>query len=123
MGSELPRGVREQLQRLQQLREQLQAIIIRKQQWQLNLSEIERALKELESTSDEAETFKLVGPVMIATPKDKLIDELKERKELAEASITTLDKQEKLLRRQLEDLEKRIRERLTGGTGSGTIGG
>ena len=115
--SELPPHIRNQLQRYQQLQEQLQAIILRKQQWQARLSEIENAIKELEKASENTPVYKIVGSIMVLSNKQDVLNELKERKEIAEASISTLDKQERLLRKQIGDLEKRIREALSLRTG------
>ncbi|RLE78359.1 MAG: prefoldin subunit beta [Thermoprotei archaeon] len=122
MGEQLPPRLRSQLQRLQQLRDQLQAILIRKQQWQVRLNELEGAIRELEKASDETPVFKIVGPIMVSSTKQDLLSELKEKKEIAEASIMTLDKQEKLLRKQLGDLEKKIAEELSA-KGEGAVGG
>jgi len=113
MSEEIPPQVRGQLQRLQQLQDQLQAIELRKQQWQIRLNELENAIKELEKTDEDTPVYKVVGSIMISSSKQKLLSELKEKKEIAEASIMTLDKQEKLLRKQLRDLQRRITEALS----------
>lgn len=122
MSKEIPPHVRGQLQRLQQLQDQLQAIELRKQQWQIRLNELENAIKELEKADENVPVYKIVGSIMISSSKQKLLNELKEKREIAEASIMTLDKQGKLLRKQLKDLQKKIaealsieRERITGG--------
>jgi len=122
MSEELPPHVRSQLQRLQQLQDQLQAIELRKQQWQIRLNELENAIKELEKVKEDAHVYKVVGPIMVSSTKQELLDELKEKKEIAEASLITLDKQEKLLRKQLRDLQKKITEALTAGRGRATSG-
>lgn len=113
MSEEIPPQVRGQLQRLQQLQDQLQAVELRKQQWQIRLNELENAIKELEKTDEDTPVYKVVGSIMISSSKQKLLSELKEKKEIAEASIMTLDKQEKLLRKQLRDLQRRITEALS----------
>ena len=113
MSEEIPPQVRGQLQRFQQLQDQLQAIELRKQQWQIRLNELENAIKELEKTDEDTPVYKVVGSIMISSSKQKLLNELKEKKEIAEASIMTLDKQEKLLRKQLRDLQRRITEALS----------
>jgi prefoldin beta subunit len=46
---ELPPWLREQLSRLQQLQQNLQAIMMQKQQVELEIVEIERALEELKN--------------------------------------------------------------------------
>lgn len=113
MSEKIPPQVRGQLQRLQQLQDQLQAIELRKQQWQIKLNELENAIKELEKADESTPVYKVVGSIMVSSSKQKLLNELKEKREIAEASIMTLDKQEKLLRKQLRDLQKRITEALS----------
>lgn len=121
MSRELPPSVRSQLQRLQQLQDQLQMIELRKQQWQIKLNELENAIRELEKVDEKTPVYKIVGSIMVSSTKEKLLGELREERELAEASIATLDKQEKLIRKQLKDLQKKIAEALSGKYG-GTTG-
>ena len=56
---ELPPWLREQLARLQQLQQNLQAIMMQKQQVELEVSETERALEELKKTTADDTVYKL----------------------------------------------------------------
>jgi len=96
-------------------------IELRKQQWQIKLNELENAIRELEKVDEKTPVYKIVGSIMVSSTKEKLLGELREERELAEASIATLDKQEKLIRKQLKDLQKKIAEALSGKYG-GTTG-
>ena len=67
--------------------------------------EVENAIIELKNTET---AYKIVGNIMVSSTKDDLNAELKEKKELFEERIKTLEKQENKLK---ED-SKVIREKL-----------
>ena len=77
------------------MEQNLQNFIMQKQKFQTQLFEIENALKELKNTKDK--TYKIVGTVMIASKKEELIKELKEKKSIVELRIKTIEKQEKTI--------------------------
>src|SRR3990167_8469510 len=77
----------EQMQRIQLLEQNIQAVNAQKQQFQTQLFEIDGALKEL-STSPVA--YKIIGGLMMATDKETLTKELSSKKELLELRIQTL---------------------------------
>jgi len=80
---ELPPQLQEQLLRLQQLQQTLQAVASQKQQLEIEASETEKALAELEKLSDEIPVYKSVGNLLLKSERQALLKELKERKELA----------------------------------------
>src|SRR5215203_1454778 len=91
---ELPPWLREQLSRLQQLQQNLQAIMMQKQQVELEIVEIERALEELKKMEgDNNSVYKGAGPLLIKTKKEDVLKEL-EKKELSNTRVTVLGKQE-----------------------------
>ena len=90
---ELPPWLKEQLARLQQLQQNLQAIMMQKQQVELEISETERALEELKKTTPEDVVYKLAGPLMVKYDRDNLIKELEEKKELSNTRTIVLGKQ------------------------------
>ncbi len=116
MSAEIPAKVRAQIQRLRQLQDQLNAIILRKQQWHVRLSEINNALEELSKLKDEEIVYRIVGQVMIPMKKVEVVEKLSEEKELAEASMRTLDKQEKIVRKEIEELNNEIRREMAAGS-------
>jgi len=108
----LPPAVQERLLRLQQLQETLQAILAQKQQLDLELLEIDRALSELEKVSDDVVIYKSIGSLLIKTNKAKVTSELNERKELASMRVSVLTKQEERIRSQIKDLQEKLQKDL-----------
>ncbi len=111
--SKLPPAVQERLLRLQQLQQTLQTVLTQKQQLELQLLEIDQALNELEKTGSNTVIYKSVGSLLIKSEKDKVIDELKERKELANVRISVLSKQEERLRSQVKELQTKLQKDLS----------
>jgi len=108
----LPPSVQESIGRMQQLQNQLQSVLIRKQQYELELKEVEKALGEIEKVSDDSRIYKIVGSFLIQVSKDQAIQELKDRKELLELHIRTLARQEGMLREQIEKLRDEVNREL-----------
>ena len=111
---ELPPSVRQQLARFQQLQQTLNVILAERQRLEAELLEVKDALEALEKSPDDALVYKAVGPVLIQSSKQKLIEELNEKKELAETRLKLLEKQEQRTREQLESLQKELRQMLSG---------
>lgn len=115
-GRELPPSIQQQLMRLQQLQQTLNVILAEKQRLEVELLELRGALEELEKAGEEASVYKAVGPVLVQSDKQKLMEELSERKEIAETRLKILEKQEQRTRNQLESLQKEIQSALSGQT-------
>jgi len=111
-GIKLPPAVQERLLRLQQLQQTLQNVLAQKQQVELELLEVDKALEELEKTPDDGVIYKSVGSLLIKTEKSKITEELKERKELANMRVSVLGKQEEKLRSQIKELNERLQRDL-----------
>jgi len=114
---ELPENVKADIKRYQDITEKLRLVLLNKQQVQIQLTEVNNALSELNKTSNDTVVFKIVGNLMINKNKNELLDELNERKETLEIRLKSLEKQEKLLKDQLKDLESKIYKKLGGGVG------
>ncbi len=108
---ELPPEIREQLTRLQQLQQTLQAVVTQKQQIELEKAEIEKASSELEKSAEGATVYKNVGNILIKSERQTLLDELKERRELTETRVTVLGKQEERTRTRLTELQQKLQSR------------
>ena len=111
-GIYLPPAVQERLLRLQQLQQTLQNVLTQKQQVDLEILEIDQALKELESTNDEGVIYKSAGSLLIKTNKPKVTKELIERKELITMRTSVLGKQEERLRSQMKELNDKLQKDL-----------
>jgi prefoldin beta subunit len=109
----LPPQVQERLLRLQQLQQTLQSVLAQKQQVELELTEIEQALSELQKTSDDVVIYKAIGSLLVKSEKTKVTADLNERKELLNMRAGVLGKQEERLRVQLKDLQTRLQQDLS----------
>lgn len=122
---ELPPWLREQLSRLQQLQQNLQAVMMQKQQVELEIVETDRALEELRKIEGDNTVYKGAGPLLIKTNKDDVLKELEERKELSNTRITVLGKQETRIKDNLKEVENKINQMIRGmqgATGGGGVG-
>lgn len=110
--SKLPPRVQERLLRLQQLQQTLQVVLTQKQQLELELTEIDQALSELEKLDDSTVIYRTIGSLLVKAERPKVITELTERKELLNTRITVLGKQEERLRTQVKDLQVKLQQDL-----------
>ena len=110
--SRLPPQVQERLLRYQQLQQSLQSVLVQKQQVELELTEIEQALSELQKMADDAVIYKSIGSLLVKSEKAKTIADLNERKELLSTRTTVLGKHEERMHGQLKDLQAKIQQDL-----------
>lgn len=82
-----------------------QNLLMQKQNFQMQLMEIESALKELEGVES---AYRIVGNIMVEQQKDSLEKDLGMKKESAELRIKTLEKQEEKLRQRADELQKEV---------------
>lgn len=112
--NELPPWLKEQISRLQQLQQNLQAVMMQKQQIELEIVETERALEELSKTTTSDSIYKAAGPLLIKSEKDTVEKELTEKKELANTRVMVLGKQELRVKENLKEVENKINQMLKG---------
>jgi prefoldin beta subunit len=110
--SRLPPQVQERLLRLQQLQQTLQTVLTQKQQLELESTETEQALSELEKADEATPIYKSIGSLLVKAEKPKVTTELTERKELLNTRIGVLAKQEERLRTQVKELQTRLQRDL-----------
>ncbi len=105
---ELPPILREQLARYDQTQQNLQAVLAQKQQVELELGETDKAMEELGKASDGEAVYKFAGNLLVKVKKEDVMNELKEKKELANTRKMVLAKQESRFRETLKDLQTKI---------------
>jgi prefoldin beta subunit len=110
--SQLPPQIQERLLRLQQLQQTLQSILAQKQQVELESTETEQALSEVQKLGEDAIIYKATGSLMIKSDKTKITTELNERKELLGTRVAVLAKQEERLRAQVKDVQTKLQQDL-----------
>jgi len=111
-GQQMPPWLQEQIGKMQQSQQNLQSILMQKQQVEMENAESDRALEELKKASDGDQVFKYAGSILIKSDKKSLIDELEEKKELSKTKTTVLAKQEERLKTSLQEQEQKIQEML-----------
>jgi prefoldin beta subunit len=107
---DIPPWLREQLARYEQLQQNLQAILVQKQQVDLESTDIERALSELKKASETDAVYKSAGNLLVRAKKDEVMKDLVEKKELSGTRSAVLTKQEQRVRENLKELEAKIQE-------------
>ncbi len=96
----------EQLQLIQQ---NLQNVLLQKQQIQTQILEYNSALQELKTTET---AYKIVGKIMFAASKEELNKDLNEKKEVAEVRLKNFVQQEEKLQQEMDSLQKEVMEEL-----------
>lgn len=112
LSQELPPELQHKIMQLQESQERLRVLILRRQQYEMELKEVQRALEELRRLEAQTPVYKAVGSLLFLTDKDKTIAELQDKQETLELHIKTLERQESLARKQVEELRQKIAQSL-----------
>src|SRR3989338_316949 len=91
------------INQLQLLQQNLQNLVLQKQQLHGQLTELNSALQGLKDTS---QAYRIIGMVMLAASPPELSKELQEKKELAEIRLKNVEKQEHSLQQNLEKVQQ-----------------
>lgn len=105
----ISKDTEKKIEQLQLYEQSLQNFLAQRQQFQIQLIEIESALKELETTG---EAYKLVGNIMVSSKKEDLKKELSSKKEIVELRIKTLEKQESQIKEKATKLRSEVMEKI-----------
>ena len=111
--SKLPPNVQERLLRLQQLQQTLQSILAQKQQVDMEKTEVEQTVAEMQKTAESAVIYKAIGSLLVRAEKPKVTEELVERKELLDTRKTVLARQEERIRSQVKEAQTKLQEDLS----------
>ncbi|MFA5572441.1 MAG: prefoldin subunit beta [Crenarchaeota archaeon] len=115
--SKLPPNVQEKLLRLQQLQQTLQSILAQKQQVEMEKSEVDQTIAELQKTNDDAVIYKAIGSLLVKSEKVKVTEDLSERKSLLETRSTVISRQEERIRSQVKEAQTKLQEDLSSVSG------
>jgi len=94
------------IQEMQILEQNLQNILVQKQTFQIELSETQSALKELEKSKDEV--YKIIGQLMLKTEKNRIKEELTNKEKFIEMRLKSIEKQEEKFSDKLEEIREDI---------------
>lgn len=112
---QVPPWLQEQIQQYQQAQQNLQVILMQKQQLDIERVESDKALDELKAADDERPVYKHAGTILIRSTKSALLDEIEERKTLAATRAQVLAKQEARLKEIMKEKEAQIQSMIQGG--------
>lgn len=96
----------EAIQELQVIEQNLQSLLMQKQQIQLEFNEISNAHEELKKTNDEV--YRILGGIMMKSDKSTLLKELEEKKKVLDLRIKAIEKQEALLNGKVNELRSNL---------------
>ncbi len=109
---QLPPEVQQALVEYENLRNTLAKVETELRLAESELAEIEDILANLKELPDDAEVYKSVGHVLFKKKKEDVIKELEERKELLQIKQQKYKNQVELLRKQVSEAEKKLRDLL-----------
>ena len=94
----------DKIQQIQFIEQNIQNLFMQKQAFQMELSESQSAIKEIENA--DGEIFKIIGQLMLKTEKQKTKEELSNKERILKLRIKTIEKQEDSLTEKMENLRK-----------------
>lgn len=104
--------------RMRQLRQQLQNVLIQKENQKEERSEVQAALEEIED-KDREEMYQAVGKLIIKKDREEIKEDLEEREEELELRIKSLEKKEKKLNEKVKETQDKLGQMIQGGDFSG----
>lgn len=99
------KDVQDKVAQLQLLQQNLQTLLVQKQQFQLQLNEIESATSELNNTK---QVYKVIGNIMVLSTQENVKKELAEKREMVEMRIKNFETQEERLKKKAEELQHAV---------------
>jgi len=89
--------------------QQLQAIVMQKENMKIQNLELDIALDELGKTK-EKDALKIVGPILIKKPITELKKEMQDKKEDIDVKVKSLEQTEEKVSSKLKEMEPKVRE-------------
>ncbi|MDQ3868225.1 MAG: prefoldin subunit beta [Thermoproteota archaeon] len=104
---DLPPWIKEQVSRLHQIQQNLQAIMMKKQQIEQETSETDRVIEEIKKI-DEDKVYKRHNTLLVKAKREDILKELKEKKYALNIRMEVIEKQEKRVSDNLKEVENKI---------------
>jgi len=95
----------EKIQQLQALEQNMQNFLMQRQQFQMQLVEVDSALDEIKNKDS---VYRIIGNIMVSSNKEDVKNELEEKKKLLEIRVSNLEKQEQRLKEKADKLREGI---------------
>jgi prefoldin beta subunit len=113
--ADIPPKLQNQIAQYQQIQQQLQMVMAQRNQYSLQLEEVERALDELGKSKPETPIYRNVGSLLIKVEKmDDLKKELDEMKDTLGIKVKSMERQENQLKERFNALRTELQTALKG---------
>ena len=109
MAEDVSKTTQAKISQLQMFEQSINNLLMQKQQFQQQLIEIDSALEELKTTEN---AYKIIANIMVKSDKAKLEKDLKQKKEMMEIRIKTLEKQEKTIKEKAAEMQAEVMKEL-----------
>jgi prefoldin beta subunit len=119
---QIPPALQHQFMQLQQLQQRLEILVSQKNQLEMQMKEAERALAELENLPEDATVYKSIGAILVKSDRNKVKEELIDKKDTLEMRIKTIQRQEERTRKQFEESREKIQAALKSPGGPPDLG-
>jgi prefoldin beta subunit len=103
-----PPWIREQVSRLQQIQQNLQAIMMKKQQIEQETAETDRVIEEIKKMDEDNEIYKSYNTLLIKSKREDILKDLNEKKDTLKIRMEVVEKQEKRVSDNLKEVENKI---------------
>jgi len=119
VAQKLPPELEKLIIRYQQIESQLASIVTQKSVVTSQMREVERALSILQNLEKDAVIYKSTGFILVKVKKEDVIKELEDKKEELSIRLTSLERMESTLKKQLEEVKSQIDKYRTSMVGMG----
>ena len=101
------------IQELQMLEQSFQQLLMQKNAFSMEANETDYIIKEVEKT--EGEISRIIGSqVVIKSTKEKILEDMKKKKELISTRMKTIDEQEKQFSERIEKIRDEVMKKIQG---------
>ncbi len=104
----LPPWITEQILRLQQIQQNLQAIMMKKQQIEQEIAETDTILEEIKKLDGDNKAYKRYDNLLIKSKREDILREFKEKKVTLNTRMLVVEKQESRVTDNLKEVENKI---------------
>ena len=104
----LPPWITEQILRLQQIQQNLQAIMMKKQEIEQEIAETDTILEEIKKLDGDNKVYKRYDNLLIKSKREDILREFKEKKVTLNTRMLVIEKQESRVNDNLKEVENKI---------------
>jgi prefoldin beta subunit len=107
---DMDQETQKKVQGLQLIEQSFQGLLMQKQTFQIELNETKTALDEV--SKSKGDVFRVLGQVMVKADAEELKKELKEKHDLLDLRMKSIEKQELSLREEIERMRAEIMDKI-----------